>query len=217
MFRGVRLGGPSFEPNVEFDSGSLGIGVWANFPIKDKVLGQSDPEIDPYAYYTFTINESLTIVPGFTWYNYPDADKNAGFYKSTFEPSIALNYTLYDVKLTPKLYYDLVLEGFTAELTMAYAVSLPSIGSELDFTATGGTYKWKDYAENTAPKIKNWGDYWSLGVSLPFALTKQSKLTVGWAYTAGSSNYFKQGSAPRSVNAAALGRGVATVSYTWTF
>jgi len=143
MFRGVRLGGPSFEPNVEFDTGNLGLGVWANFPMQDKVPGQSDPEIDPYGYYTFAINDSLSIVPGFTWYNYPHADKGAGFYKSTFEPNIALNYTFAGVKLTPKLYYDLVLDGPTAELAVAYTVPLKEIGSELDFVGTGGAYKWK--------------------------------------------------------------------------
>jgi hypothetical protein len=217
MFRGVRLGGPSFEPNVEFDTGNLGLGVWANFPMQDKVPGQSDPEIDPYGYYTFAINDSLSIVPGFTWYNYPHADKGAGFYKSTFEPNIALNYTFAGVKLTPKLYYDLVLDGPTAELAVAYTVPLKEIGSELDFVGTGGAYKWKNYAESTTPKIKNWGDYWSLGVSLPFAVTKESKLTVGWAYTEGRDNFLKQGPSPKAANPAAIGRGVFTVSYAWTF
>src|ERR1700712_5055824 len=47
MFRGVRLGGPSFEPAVEFDYDNIGLGVWANYPMSDKVVGQSDPEIDP--------------------------------------------------------------------------------------------------------------------------------------------------------------------------
>ena len=28
MFRGVRLGGPSFEPSVEIDSGNFALGVW---------------------------------------------------------------------------------------------------------------------------------------------------------------------------------------------
>ncbi|HKB58176.1 MAG TPA: hypothetical protein VKC51_11365, partial [Lacunisphaera sp.] len=46
MFRGTRLGGPSFEPTIEYDYGSLAVGVWGNIPIKDKVDGQSDPEFD---------------------------------------------------------------------------------------------------------------------------------------------------------------------------
>src|SRR3954468_6212334 len=39
MFRGVRLGGASFEPTVEADYGNLALLVWANFPIKNKVPG----------------------------------------------------------------------------------------------------------------------------------------------------------------------------------
>jgi len=217
MFRGVRLGGPSFEPSVELDSGNFGLGVWTNFPITAKVPGQSDPEIDPYGFYTITVNDNLSVVPGFTWYNYPNADKGAGFYKSTFEPSLALNYTVAGVKFTPKLYYDMVLDGPTAELTVAYTVPLPAIGSELDLAAVGGTYKWKDAAADTAPQIKNWGDYWSLGFSLPFTVTKDSKITAGWAYTEGRHNYLKQGTNAKAANPAAVGRGVLTLGYAWTF
>src|SRR5207244_5964724 len=55
MFRGARLGGPSFEPSIEYDQGSLAVGVWSNFPIKSKVVGQSDPEFDFYGSYSFDI------------------------------------------------------------------------------------------------------------------------------------------------------------------
>jgi hypothetical protein len=217
MFRGNRLGGPSFEPYVEVDYGSLGVGVWCNFPIEDKVIGQSDPEIDPYAYYTITINDSLSVVPGFTWYNYPNADESNGFFKSSFEPSIALNYTIAGLKLTPKLYYDVILDGPTYEITAAYAVPLKEIGSELDFTAVAGTYMVRDYAKGADPRVKNWGDYYLIGVAMPFQITKESKLTVGVAYTKGTGNFLKQGSDPKFVNTAAVGRGVVTLTYAWTF
>src|SRR5437879_2966138 len=58
--RGARLGGPSFEPNIEYDAGALALGIWTNFPISDKVVGQSDPELDPYGSYTFEISKELT-------------------------------------------------------------------------------------------------------------------------------------------------------------
>ena len=48
MFRGTRLGGPGFQPAVEFDSGPVVAGVWTNFPVADTVVGQSDPEFDLY-------------------------------------------------------------------------------------------------------------------------------------------------------------------------
>jgi len=217
MFRGVRLGGAAFQPSVEVDSGNLAAGVWVSTPLKDKVNGQSDPEIDPYASYTLAINDSLNIAPGFTWYTYPKAHTSDGFYKSTFEPSIGLNYTVSGIKITPKLYYDVVYNGPTYELTVAYSVPLPDLGSELDFTAGAGTYIIKDSIKGGDPEVKNWGDYYSVGVAAPFTITKESKLTVGFGYTKGTGNYYKQGTDPKVQNSAAVGRGVLTVSYSYTF
>lgn len=217
MFRGARLGGPAIQPTIEYDAGSLGLGIWANFPLKDKVVGQSDPEVDLYGFYSMEVAKDVSIVPGFTLYTYPNAEKSNGFYKETFEPSLALNYTFKGVKITPKIYYDFILKGPTAELTAAFAVPLKDLGTELDFTGAVGTFKWKEFAADTSPEIKNWGDYYLIGVSAPFQISKDSRLTVGWAYTAGSRNYFKQGTNGKISNAAALGRGVATIAYAITF
>ena len=218
MFRGVRLGGPALQPSIEYGYGSLAVGLWASTPLKDKVVGQSDPELDFYGSYTVVLQpDVLTLVPGVTIYEYPNAKTSNGFYKTTFEPSIALNYTVGGVTLTPKLYYDTVLKGPTAEINAFYAVPLKDVGTELDFNATFGTYKWDAYAENTSPDIKNWGDYWLVGLTVPFAITKSTTLKVGWAYTKGSGNYLKQGTGPRAENTAAVGRGVATISCVFKF
>lgn len=217
MFRGTRLGGASLQPSIEYDAGSLGLGIWANVPLKDKVVGQSDPEFDFYGFYSMEVAKDISVVPGFTIYTYPDAKKSDGFYKATFEPSIALNYTLGGFKLTPKLYYDFVLKGPTAELTAAFAVPLKDLGTELDFTAAAGTFIWKDYAPETNPDIKNWGDYYMVGVTAPFQISTDSKITIGWAYTKGSNNYLKQGTDGKVANSAAVGRGVLTISYILNF
>jgi len=217
MFRGVRLGGSSFEPTVEADYGNFAVGVWANFPLADKVVGQSDPEIDPYASYKFVVNDAFNVQPGVTWYNYPNATKSTGFYKSSFEPNLALNYTVGGVTLTPKIYYDVVLKGPTLELNGAYAVPLKDEGTELDFAATVGTYKWTSAAPDQGADVKNYGNYWLIGVSAPFQITKSSKFTIGWAYTKGSDNFIKLGSTPKVSNGAAVGRGVITASYAISF
>jgi uncharacterized protein (TIGR02001 family) len=219
MLRGARLGGPSFQPSMEFDKGNGLIGVWANYPMADKVAGQSDPEYDIYGSYTVALNDSLSIAPGFIWYNYPRADETGGFYKMTFEPSVAVNYTVANVKLTPKLYYDMVLKGPTYELTATTALPLKNAGTELDFTATVGTFKLNDFFEGYTPPntSKNYGTYWLVGVAAPFQFTKNSKLTVGVAYTKGSDNYIKQGGTPKFENSAAVGRGVVSVSYAYSF
>lgn len=217
MFRGVRLGGPCWQPSAEFDSGNLALGIWSSLPTKDKVAGQSDPEIDPYGSYKIIFNDTFSVQPGFTFYNYPSADRDLGFYKYSFEPNIAVNVTVAGVTLSPKYYYDIVLHGPTYELNAAYALPLKNIGSELDFTGTIGTYMWKEAYENSSPATKNWGDYWSAGVAMPFQVTKSSKLTVGWAYTRGSNNYVKQGSYPKILSSFASARGVLTISYAVTF
>jgi len=217
MFRGARLGGPSFQPSLEFDQGPLAVGVWANTPISDKVDGQSDPEFDFYGTYSFDVAKDTTLVPGFTFYTYPNAKKSNGFYKGTFEPNLALNYSISGWKFTPKVYYDFVLKGPTLELTAAYAVPLPDIKSELDFTGTYGTFKWTDAFADTSPKAKNWGDYYLVGVAMPFQVSTGAKLTVGVAYTKGSNNFVKIGTDHKFVNTAAVGRTVFTLSYAITF
>jgi uncharacterized protein (TIGR02001 family) len=224
MFRGTRLGGPSFQPAIEFDSGSLAVGVWANTPISAKVVGQSDPEFDIYGSYTLeAIKDTLTWVPGFTIYTYPDADESAGFYKATYEPSLAVNYMVAGWKFTPKVYYDLKLKGPTFEFTAYYAFPLPDAKTEIDFTAVYGTFKWTEFAPNAvnsvgAPvDVKNVGDYYSVGIAAPFQVTPSSKLTIGWAYVKGSDNFLKYGTDARYANSAAVGRGVVTVLYAITF
>ena len=219
MLRGVRLGGPSFEPTIEYGSGPLVLGLWTNFPLKDKVVGQSDPEIDPYGSYTFEISKTLTFQPGFIYYTYPKANKSNGFYKQTFEPSLALNWMPADgLKVTPKLYYDVVLSQLLFEFNAAYAVPLKDAGTELDFLATAGTFSATDAFENTSPSMKNWGNYWLASVSMPFQIVKDTqKLILGIAYTKGSDNFLKQGTTPKFENSGAVGRGVLTVSYAITF
>jgi hypothetical protein len=217
MFRGQRLNGAGFQPSVEMAAGDLTLGAWGNFVLDDKVAGSSDPEIDLYGSYAFKLSDAASLVPGFTSYHFPDASEGAGFYKWTFEPNLALNYTVQGFKLTPKIYYDTVLKGATYEFTAAYAYPLKDIGSELDFVATAGTYKLKDVANDASPSVKAWGDYWLVGVSMPFQINKQSKVTLGFAYTEGTNAFTKAGSLGRSPNSLAIGRGVATVSYAFSF
>ena len=218
MFRGQRLGTAAFQPSVEMAAGDLTLGVWGSVPFDgEDVPDSSDPEIDLYGSYTFKLSDSLSLVPGATSYHYPDAPKSLGFYKWTFEPNLALSYSVQGWKFTPKVYYDTVLEGATYEFTAFYAVPLKDIGSELDFTASAGTFKLKNAAEDTSPSVKSWGDYWLVGVAMPFQIAPNQKLTLGFAYTEGSNAFLKQGTAPRFNNTLAVGRGVATISYAFSF
>lgn len=219
MFRGLRLSDGGLQPSVEVGAGNLVLGAWGNFPVDgDKVPDSSDPEIDLYGSYSIALEDGITLAPGFTSYHFPSAPTNAGFYRTTFEPNIALSWTMPDgAKLTPKVYYDVVLKGPTYEITALYAVPLKDIGSELDFTATYGGYKWKEAANHASPDVKAWGQYWLFGVAAPFQITPKSKLTLGFAYTEGKKAYTKAGNFGKVPNSLALGRGVATISYSMTF
>ena len=218
MFRGQRLGGQSFEPSVEADYGNWALGVWSNLPLANRVPGQSNPEIDPYGSYTWNLSDSLSLQPGFTIYTYAKAPTDQGFFRSTYEPNFAVNYTIDGFKLTPKLYYDLILRGLTSELSATYAVPMKEVGSELDFAGTIGNYFQEDAVNKIDnPGAKATGNYWLLGVSAPFTVAKDTKFTVGWAYTKGTGAYIKVGSLPRVDNSEAVGRGVFSASLSYTF
>lgn len=217
MFRGQRLSAGGFQPTLEAAVGDFTAGVWGNFVIDDQVPGSSDPELDLYGSYTVAMGKDLSIVPGATLYTYPKADKAAGFFKSTFEPSLAVNYTVEGIKFTPKVYYDVTLRGPTYEVTAAYAVALKDLGTELALTAQLGTFLLKDVANGSSPAVKSWGDYWLLGASLPVQVNKESKVILGVAYTEGRDAYTKQGNTPKSVNTLAVGRWVASLGYSVSF
>jgi uncharacterized protein (TIGR02001 family) len=217
MFRGMKVNGLSFQPSVELDVGNAMVGVWASFPLDDKTPGVSDPEVDPYFTYKVPVNDALSLLPGFSFYTYPRADTSVGSYKMTFEPYVSASYTVGAVTLAPKLYYDFVLDGATYEFTASSALPLAELGTELDFTATAGTYLWRDVVKGGSPQTKNWGDYWLVGVSVPYELTKTAKVSLGYAYTKGSNNYYKTGPAGKTANPTAVGRGVVTLSATISF
>ncbi len=217
MFRGQRLGGQAFEPSVEADYGNWALGVWANTPIADKVDGQSDPEIDPYGSYTYSVNDSLSIVPAFTLYTYVNAPTSSGYYRSTFEPSVTVNYTLDGLKISPEFFYDVILKAETAQVSLAYTVPVKSYSTELDFLVTAGEYYLSDGVNHSSPDTHVYGDYWLAGVSIPFQLNPASKLSVGYAYTEGSDGYIKQAGSPKVSNSESVGRGVFSISFAYTF
>ncbi len=212
VFRGERLGGPSFQPWVEATAGDLSLGVWASTPISAKVPGQSDPELDPYASYSISLPAHLSLVPGCTLYTYPRAPVGKGFYRSRFEPSVGLTWSALGVRVTPKAYYDLARRGATYELTAVAAVPLSSLGTEADVTATAGDTQLSSAVNGASPAIESRGEYWLLGVTVPVQLTRQLRASVGWAYTQATSSYLKQGILPRISNPAAAGRAVLTVA-----
>lgn len=217
LFRGTRLGGPALQPSAEYAAGGLGLGAWANIPLKNEPSAQSDPEIDCYGYYSIPAGNDLIVAPGFTLYTYPNAKERNGQYRATFEPSVAFSRAFGPFQFTPKIYYNTTLKGFAAELGVGFAVPLKALGTELDFTGTCGTFKWTDASATGGATTKNWGDYVLIGAAVPLQISVRSRVTLGWSYGKGSGNYLKTGRAGKVPNPAAAGRGIVSLSYAYAF
>ena len=209
-FAGVRLGGPSFEPAlIEYDQGSLAVGVWSNFPIKSKVIGQSDPEFDFYGSYSFDVakddDPGARLSPS-TPTRMPKRTTDSTRPPSNPTCSPQLHHRR-PGNSTPKiLHYDFVLKGPTLELSAAYTVPLPDLKTELDFTGTIGTFKWTDAFENTTPKAMNVGDYYADQRRLSLSRFPPAPSSPSASLTAkGSNNFFKQGTDHRFENTGGRG------------
>ena len=166
------------------------------------------------------MNPSLSLVPGIEAYFYPRAEFGGRAYRSTVEPNFGLSTTWCGVRLLPKLYYDLTARVPTLEMNAACAVPLTSLGTELDFTATvGGKLGAHPIATGSSglPGYRAWGNYWLAGVSLPFQFSAHARLSIGYAYTRGSDARVKLGALPAMANPHAMGRGVLSVSLSYSF
>lgn len=223
LYRGERLGGASLQSWVEVDPGNLGVGIWTDFPLTggSNPPHQSNPEIDPYAYYRIALDDQLSVIPAFQVDTYPQAKVGSasipGYFRTRAEPSLALDYRFHGVTLEPKVAYDFTLRGETCELTGLFAVPVAAIGSEVDLKATGG---WFDYANglvNASPHARAVGGYWLAGAEVPYQLGRRSRLTMGWAYGGAFHHTLQSGVGPRFRNPLAASRGVFSLTYAWTF
>ena len=227
MFRGQLLGGQSIQVPLEGVEGPWTVGVWADAPIHDTAR-QSDPEVDYYGNYAFALGGNLDLKPGLTLYTYPENGLSGayrrnlgigeGYYRSTFEPSLALDYSVAGLKLTPTYSYDTVLRGSNYELAALYAIPMSGTGTELDFNGSAGYYLYSDasHIHDNAGSVRSKGDYWMLGASVPFQVVRNVKLRVGWDYEYGD-GHLQEGGAPQIANPEAVGRGVFSASLGYRF
>ena len=227
MFRGQRLGGQSVHVPIEGVDGPWTVGVWADAPIHNTTR-QSDPEVDYYGNYAISLGGNLDLKPGLTLYTYPENGLSGafgrhlgvgeGYYRSTFEPSLALDYSVAGLRLTPAYSYDTVLRGSNYELAALYAIPMSGAGTELDFNGSAGCYLYSDasHIHDNAGSVRSKGNYWTLGASVPFQVIRNVKLTVGWDYEYGD-GHLQQGAAPQIANPQCVGRGVFSASLGYRF
>lgn len=217
LFRGVERAGASFQTSFDYTADALSAGVWSNFALDDSGAANTDPEIDLYASYALSGQSAqFQIVPGFCLYTHPDAKRSHGGYPVTLEPNLATVFFVRGIQFTPKACYDLMLKGATFELTAAYALPLTTLGTELDFNASVGTFKYHAARADATPAVKNWGDYWLVGVSLPYQISARGRVLLNVTYSEGRNNYFKPTGSPRSANGNAASGAAVTLSYSVT-
>lgn len=186
LFRGQRLAGASFQPDVEMDGPNWTAGVAASFPTADRADALTSAEVDPYASLTWSVSPDFSVQPGVTWYTYPggvtlaEAGPTEGPLnrRQALEPNLALNLTAGAVKLTPKAYVDLARHIFTAELNATAALPLRDIGTELDFGAALGGYR--PYSGSVGE-----GAYWLAQASLPYQLGRHWRTAATLGYSEG--------------------------------
>lgn len=75
VFRGVQFAETSFQPAVELAFGNFYGGAWLNLPVGDDdlVVTPGGEELDLYLGYGFSVNESVALDFGVTYYTFPDA------------------------------------------------------------------------------------------------------------------------------------------------
>jgi hypothetical protein len=190
MFRGQRRAGSSFQPSVEADGSGLAGGVWMSFPVAERVQGQGNPETDAYASYTANLGNSLSLQPGFTFYNFAGGTGTP----SAFEPNLALNWSADGIRLSPKIYEDVSRQIFTGEINAVTALPLRAWGTELDLGATLGDFS--GHGERSG--------YWLAQATLPYQLGAHARASVGCGYTEGFSGHRVPLQASRGVVTLAL-------------
>ena len=217
MDRGARQSGLSFQPTIEYARGPLALELFCNFPISDKIPETADPQIDLAAFHTWAIVPNVfEIKSGLTLSTLPRAHESEGIYKATWEPSVFFYYTINDIQFSLNLYYDLTMQGPSYEFGIDYTIPVKQLGFDIELSALAGRCDWYHSVAESSTKVRNEGNYWQAGLSIPIEFSEKSKLTVGWYYEKGLNNHFYEGGS-KIPNHDAIGRGVFNVGFACRF
>lgn len=184
VFRGQQLAKDTLFPSVELSTGPITAGIWSAQPVVDNI----DNEIDFYVGYGAEVGGGWSIDTGVCLYYYPELDKSSGADSSTWEPYVGITGSVGGVSPGAYLYYDATLKALTIEGQLGYSVALEPAGASLDFSANLGRIN---------PDSGSSVTYYSVGVSVPFAISDSGTITVGLNYThnniTGGDGYGKNG------------------------
>jgi hypothetical protein len=219
MDRGVYLSGLSFQPTVAYSRGALNLELFSSFPISDKIYGTSEPQIDFSASYAWSMGTSaFAMVPSILLSTFPRANADEGFYKATCEPSVSFKCAIGEnVNLALGFYHDIVMKGSGYEIGADCLLPLKPIGIDIELSVLAGRYDMSDTEANALAKVRNNGDYFHAGASVPFELSSKSKLAVGWHYAKGTHNHVQVEHGEKELNPHAIGRGFFVLSFSRSF
>jgi len=176
VFRGQKNSNAAFQASAEVGYQNFYGGVWTNQPIRNN---EAD-EIDLYLGYGFALQNDWKVDVGITSYNYPESLTNGGKTGlSTYETYIGLTGGNI-AGFTPSIYgyYDWKLDTYTIQGSLGYSLPVKQIGTSLDFALTYG------FAANTGSTYSGVakGNYWGVGVTVPYKLAPNATLTGGLQY-----------------------------------
>lgn len=168
VFRATNLGNAAIQPSVEAAYGDFYAGVWASNAISNT---DDLSEIDLYAGYGLAIDDTFSADFGVTRYTY-----EGGSAIDTTEAFVGVSA---DVLLSPSLYayYDFDLDNTTFEVSVGYSFPIEAINSSLDLAGALGYVDLGDAIAGNSDYT-----YYSVGVSVPYALSETATLTVGADY-----------------------------------
>ena len=167
VFRGVQYADYSFQPAVDLTYGGMYFNFWSNTPI-------TDPgnifltEINFVPGYTFSLNETVSLDVGLTYYYYPDAPSAED---DTQEIYLGIGHGISWLP-SPTFYYDFDLDTFTFEITLGH--SLPISGPDSPMTLDLGTH-----LGYVSPKGGDSGVYYGGTVDFSYAFSENASLSIG--------------------------------------
>ncbi|MFA6287120.1 MAG: TorF family putative porin [Opitutaceae bacterium] len=176
VFRGQKNSNAAFQASAEVGYKEIYGGVWTNQPLRS---GENN-EVDLYIGYGFPLQNDWKIDTGLYSYNYPETATlggNTGL--STYESFLGLTGGQFR-GFTPSVYtyYDWKLDVYTLEGSVGYSFPIKQIGTSINVAMTYG------YTSNTGSYGSNHpaSNYWGAGVSIPYQLAPNAKLTGGLQY-----------------------------------
>lgn len=176
VFRGQKQSNAAFQASAEVGYKAIYAGVWANQPLRN---GEGD-EIDFYLGYGFPLQNDWKIDTGLSSYSFPEFIKGSGSSRiATYEGYVGLTGGNFG-GFTPSLYtyYDFKYDDVTVQGSIGYSLPIKQIGTSLDFAVTYG------FSPNTGrfnSGVAN-NTYWGAGVTVPYQLAANTKITGGLQY-----------------------------------